>query len=425
MSEEQKTTNLQALKNPARDTPDQKIDMFSLKGFELACRIGKAFAASDAVPMIFRSHHQKKQGNGDIVWIENTAAIGNCVVAIETAQAVGMSITAVMQNANVIEGRLTWSGKFIIAAINASRRFTPLRFQLTNKGMVTAKYREKQGWNKDKKGFDFLDKTVEIENLECIAWALPYGMQFPAGVNTLAQANAAGLPVIEGAPVSMSLAVEEGWYAKPGSKWQTGMKYLMLQYRAGSFFGNIHAPDVVMGMGRTTEEAQDMVLDFEPQPDGSHAVSLEALRAASAEQVATGPAAGSATVRDNSQAEDVDMETGEVTGTSDQKNNPESGAEPQAKAGTAAGPTSEVSSSVSPAAGTGTAAAPTFAQVADVMAKATALDVLAIAAEMISQIADPVQQDELRGIHKDHIKRLAPTAAGRRRAAPAADTSME
>jgi hypothetical protein len=70
--------------------------------------------------------------------------------------------------------------------------------------------------------------------------------------------RAAGLPVVESAPVSMKMAVEEGWYGKSGSKWQTELKQLMLQYRAGSFFGNIHAPDVVMGMGRTTEEVIDI-----------------------------------------------------------------------------------------------------------------------------------------------------------------------
>ena len=37
----------------------------------------------------------------------------------------------------------------------------------------------------------------------------------------------------------------------------------MFQYRAGSFFGNIHAPDIVMGMGRTSEEAIDLAQDVD------------------------------------------------------------------------------------------------------------------------------------------------------------------
>lgn len=65
--------------------------------------------------------------------------------------------------------------------------------------------------------------------------------------------------VVESIPVSMKMAVEEGWYPKSGSKWQTEMRYQMLQYRAGAFFGRIHAPDVVMGMGKTTEERMDTI----------------------------------------------------------------------------------------------------------------------------------------------------------------------
>lgn len=240
---------------------DLSVDMFTERGFQLAQRIAKAFATSDAVPAQFRTQVLKKardeNGNWAEQWVENPAAMGNCLIAIETARAVRMSITAVMQNANVIENRLTWSGKFVIAAINASGRFTPLRFQVRNLGLIKAKYREKGAYNKDKRGFDFKETEVELENLECIAWALPAGLRVPATIGTLQQARDANLPVIESAPVSMRLAVEEGWYGKAGSKWQTEMKYLMLQYRAGSFFGNIHAPDIVMGMGRSTEEIVD------------------------------------------------------------------------------------------------------------------------------------------------------------------------
>ncbi len=235
---------------------DLKIDMFSLRGFELAQRIAKAFATSDAVPSQFRMQVLKKSRDGD-QWIDNPAAMGNCLVAIETARAVGMSITAVMQQANIIDGKLSWSAQFVIAAVNASGRFQPLRFDIKSRGVIKAKYREKLGWNNAKKGFDFEDKHVELEDLVCIAWTLPAGFPTPKGIYTLKQARDADLPIIESSPVSMKLAVEEGWYSKPGSKWQTEMKHQMLQYRSGAFFGRIHAPDIVMGMGRTTEELQD------------------------------------------------------------------------------------------------------------------------------------------------------------------------
>lgn len=286
------TAQLSEMRQPAiaAQQPDQIVDMFSARGFELAVRIAKAFAHSDAVPAQFRTQVEKKTRDGS-QWIENPAALGNCIVAIETARAVGMSITAVMQNANVIEGRLSWSAQFVIAAINASGRFTPLRFQMRNLGRIRASYREKKGWNKTKGGFDFEDKTVEIDDIECIAWALPRNVPIPPNVYSLDQAKAAGLPVIEGAPVSMKLAVEEGWYGKSGSKWQTGMKQLMLQYRAGAFFGRIHAPDIVMGMGRSTEEIIDVAAVEIPSVPAGPTVTLA--------EIASGP------VREVSQLNDA------------------------------------------------------------------------------------------------------------------------
>lgn len=292
---------------------DVTINMFSAQGFALAQRLANAYMTSNAVPAPFRSviTKREKQGNDYVdVEIPNPAAMGNCLVAIETALAVGMSITAVMQNANVIEGRLTWSGKFVIASINASARFHPLRFDLVNRGLIKATYKEKGAWNRDQRRYDMIEKEVEIENLVCIAWTLPRSVPFPHNVHSLADAKAIKLPVIEGAPVSMKLAVEEGWYSKPGSKWQTEMRYQMLNYRAGSFFGNIHAPDIIMGMGRTTEEWQDTV-DAVTQPDGSIAVDVEALRRASmspaahrAEQTAAEQVAQPATQQSTEQQSD-------------------------------------------------------------------------------------------------------------------------
>ena len=257
---------------PAQRAPsddDYGVDFYTARGLKLAYRLAEALSTAD-VPTMFRARTVKTAGYGvnrTETVVENPAAIGNCLVAIETARSVGMSIVAVMQHANVIEGKLSWSGQFVIAAINASRRFTPLRFDVRDRGQITAKYSEKTSWNKEEGRYNKVEKTVQTNDFVCIAWALPYGFTMPANVVTLEQAKKAGLPVIEGAPVSMKMAIEEGWYAKDGSKWQGEMRHLMAQYRAGAFFGRIHAPDVVMGMGRTTEEHQDMVT-VDVAPDG-------------------------------------------------------------------------------------------------------------------------------------------------------------
>ncbi|MFW1858745.1 hypothetical protein [Acinetobacter defluvii] len=70
---------------------------------------------------------------------------------------------------------------------------------------------------------------------------------------------------LESSPISMELAVKEGWYQKNGSKWQT-MPEQMLRYRAASFFGRIYAPDLLMGL-RSSEEEQERIIDVTPEQE--------------------------------------------------------------------------------------------------------------------------------------------------------------
>lgn len=256
---------LAEVKNPP--TPqDVKVDFFSKNGFELACRIAKAFSTSDAVPTQFRQLIEKKGQGGNVTVIENPAALGNCLVAFEVARTVGLSTIAVMQNADVIQGKLRWSSKFQIAAINASRRFSPLKFKLTNLGRIKAKYKEKLDWNKQLSRYNFAEHEVEIDNWECIAWAY----ELDANKQPTQE-------VVQSIPITMQMAVEEGWYSKEGSKWQGSMRFQMLQYRAGTFFGAIYAPDVLMGMGKSVEEEHD-IIDVVQQPDGSFAAASSTLQ---------------------------------------------------------------------------------------------------------------------------------------------------
>ncbi|WP_052494480.1 hypothetical protein [Cupriavidus basilensis] len=266
---------------------DVRLDLFTGRGFALAQRIANAYQTSNAVPAQFRQFIEKKV-NGKVTEIENPSAFGNCLVAIETAQTVGMSITAVMQNADIIEGKLRWSGKFKIAAINASGLFTRLRFRITNRGRISAKYLEKTGWNDELRRYDMAEREVTVDDIECVAWA--YRIEDGKKTDEL----------VESVPVSMKMAVEEGWYAKPGSKWQTSLRDLMLIYRSGSFFGDTHAPDIVMGMGKTTEEHED-IIDVVKQPDGKYAAEFDATRSTSAPSAApqSEKNAGATTVEPN------------------------------------------------------------------------------------------------------------------------------
>lgn len=362
--------------------PDQKIDMFSQRGFELAQRIAKAFATSDAVPSQFRAFNVKKVKSGNDyneTWVENPAALGNCLVAIETARAVGMSITSVMQHANIIENRLSWSAQFVIAAINASGRFTPLRFDMQERGRIKAKYREKQGWNKAKGGYDFKDVEVELDDIRCVAWALPRDIS-TKGIYTLQQARDAKMPVIESAPVSMKLAVEEGWYGKSGSKWQTEMKHLMLQYRAGTFFGRIHAPDIVMGMGRTTEEILDMTtIDMDTMGNVTNVRSEELRRPANKQPEPV--------------IEVVQQNTSDAPSTDDQGGQPDADGVIGGDAGNPPADDIDVNA------------------LAEQLEKATNQEALDLVADGIRDVADAESREVLNGIYRRRVDELAAAKA--------------
>ena len=71
----------------------------------------------------------------------------------------------------------------------------------------------------------------------------------------------------EGPEVTIEMAVREGWWTKSGSKWPT-MTKLMLSYRSAKFFGNLYAPDVLMGM-HSADEVADISIDVNPEKQTS------------------------------------------------------------------------------------------------------------------------------------------------------------
>lgn len=168
--------------------------------FELLQRQAKLLASSELVPKEF-------QGK-----------LANCVIALEMANRIGASPMAVLQNLYIVHGKPSWSSQFIIAALNSTGEFSPLRFTITGEG----------------------------EKMTCVAWAI----EKETGER------------LESPPVSIEMAKKEGWLTKSGSKWQT-MPQLMLRYRAATFFGRLYAPQILMGM-RTEEEARD-IIDVTPE----------------------------------------------------------------------------------------------------------------------------------------------------------------
>lgn len=224
-----------------------------LASFEFLQRSAKAFANSTMVPAAYQARVQKGYGE-NIRFEDNPAALSNCMIALDMAQRMNANPLMIMQNLYPIEGKPSWSSQFIIAAINNCGRFSPLRFDLEWLEEMDATYSTFEWVNRQK-----VEKkhTIRVKNARCVAWALE---------------KATGQRV-ESAPVTMEMAVNEGWYGKNGSKWRS-MPDLMLRYRSAAFFGRIYAPELLMGLP-TAEEVQDVFVqgaDGTAHHAGQHAV---------------------------------------------------------------------------------------------------------------------------------------------------------
>ena len=193
------------------DTTTGEIHVSKAEGaYELAKLKAGALASSGLVP----TDYQKN--------------IPNCLIALELAERTGSSAMMVMQNVHIIHGRPSWSSQFIIAALNSCGRFSPLRFEVTGDG---------------------LDR-------QCVAWAF----------------DKQSGDRLDGPPVSLQMAKDEGWSTKKGSKWVT-MPELMLRYRSAAFYGRLYAPDVLMGM-----QSSDEVTDVREPSHPAGAAAIDALR---------------------------------------------------------------------------------------------------------------------------------------------------
>jgi len=188
--------NLPATVAPAPPAPGQNEESLFLdaSSFDHAQRVAKMLSMSDLTPPQFKNNIQ------------------NCLIALELSSRLGCSPLATMQNLNIIHGRPSWSSQFIIACLNSCGKFSPLRFEMSGQG----------------------------DDLACRAVA--------TDLNTGER--------VEGPTISIGMAKKEGWFQKPGTKWQT-LPELMLHYRAASFFGRLYAPEILMGM-QTSDELQDI-----------------------------------------------------------------------------------------------------------------------------------------------------------------------
>lgn len=241
----EKNNNLPAAQ--AQTTTPANFNFFDPAQFETMQRVCKLFSSSELVPDMYKTNlTQDKEGRP--INPENKA-MANCMIAVEMAQRIGASPLMIMQNMVIIYGRPSWSSKFLVATVNTCGRFEPLKYQITNLGRVGKVEYTEYVWNKVSKRKEAKVSEFDgsqTDNLQCIAYTTAKGSD----------------EVLESAPIDIRLAIQEGWYTKAGSKWQT-MTRQMLMYRAASFWTNAYAPELSMGM-KTAEEIQDIIdVDYE------------------------------------------------------------------------------------------------------------------------------------------------------------------
>lgn len=208
-----------------------KINMFDPVQFEALQRLCKMYVSSELVPETYRPVPNKRT---------EQQAIANCVIAIGMAQRMNADHLMVMQNLDVIQGRPSFSAKFLIGMVNSCGRFSPIRFKMTDLGEFKNYQYQEQGWENGQKKQITKTFAGPIKNIQCIAYTTEKGSD----------------EILESSPISIEMAIKQGWYTKNGSKWPD-MPILMLQYRAASFWQRTFAPELSLGM-ITQEEARDI-----------------------------------------------------------------------------------------------------------------------------------------------------------------------
>lgn len=297
MNEIQKTNGGAIVAQPQNQVG---FNFFDPEQFNTMQRVCKLFAYSELVPDMYKVKYDQIPANAD----ENTInaikfknqvaehkAVANCMIAIEIATRIGASPLMVMQNMTPIYGKPSWSSKFLIATVNTCGRFEPLQFRFTDKGICGMVDYTDYVWDNATRSKKPVAKQFDgkkIMNIECVAFTTKKGSN----------------DVLESSPVSIELAIQEGWYTKNGSKWQTMTKQ-MLMYRAASFWTSAYAPELSMGM-RTVEEQQDIYVDYQDVT----ATEVEAEKKENANKVNIG--VDLANGQDATTTTIVDTKTGEI-----------------------------------------------------------------------------------------------------------------
>jgi hypothetical protein len=181
--------------------------------FEHSYRVAKVFAGSQLIP----KHLQGK--------------IEDIMIALNIADRLNEDALTVMQSIYIVSGKAGWSASYMIARINQSGLI---------KGRIT--------WDIEGSGKD---------------------------LKVTAKATLSDTGEVVTAPVSMQMAMAEGWTS---NKKYSSMPEIMLRYRSAAMLQRMYFPEVMLGM-RTAEELEDTQADppvRDITPPKTAAAALEA-----------------------------------------------------------------------------------------------------------------------------------------------------
>lgn len=166
----------------------------------------------------------------------------DCLVALDMAARLDLNPLAVFPDIYIIDGRASFSSKFLIALVNKSGRFTRLQFETGVDGeadVTFGAWGENRGQRKRWK--------ERVQNYFAIAsfTEIATGARF------------------ESPRVDCVFADKNGWFEKDGSKWRT-MPEIMTRYRAASILIKSVCPEIVMGL-EFADDLQDARDDTPPR----------------------------------------------------------------------------------------------------------------------------------------------------------------
>ena len=249
-----------------------------VKQFEATQRIAMMYAMSNFIPDSY------KYRNGQP--LEQNVVLANCTIALEMATRMQANPLMVMQNLYIVHGQPAFSSKFLIACINASKRFSPLRYE----------FKGEEGTD------DYACRAIAYE------------------ANDTKHKEP-----LEGDWISIRMAKAEGWTSKNGSKWLT-MPTQMLRYRAAAFWQRAYCPEISMGL-LTAEEAQDafaQTYEEVKQPSATTAIPTDELGRPSLASVAAQAAQDVVVEADNAQEEQAQEEEKQEEATAKEESEQES-----------------------------------------------------------------------------------------------------